>query len=578
MKTRYYKIACALTALVGFSSCSDFLEVEPQDKIVLDKFWNERADVESVVASCYSSLQSSACIKRMMIWGEARSETMDAGNNMDKDVNLENIFKANINSTNPYTSWVDFYYVINTCNTIIKYAPTVAAKDPGYTESELRATIAEVSALRDLCYFYLIRTFRDVPYSTEPYLDDDQTMDLPATPFNEVLDKLIADLESVKDDAVHYYPKTQPLYQTGRITSTAINAMLCEMYLWKQDYQKCIDYADVVINDMKEQAEKERQESGFNAAAVDAEMEGYPLLANRYSNSQKTFGYNYYQLFGKGNSSESIFELTFMRDDDNMPSNGAVDEFYGNSKNMMGFISASSYVGGDIAQKQYNVFANRLDSRYYYAVNNSTGSTYSLTKYAWQNCQIAAEGNNAASATVETGWIGMYIEGKCKANWIIYRLADIMLMKAEALTQLMGESADTGLSDADKSYRDQAFRLVTVLNKRALCQYPRKDTLDPTAYATKAAIENLVYDERRRELMYEGKRWYDLVRRARREGKTDYLKSESCNKYSSNKQLVESKLTRMDAIYWPYNYDELKVNKNLHQNPAFGSGLNDSYE
>ena len=97
-------------------------------------------------------------------------------------------------------------------------------------------------------------------------------------------------------------------------------------------------------------------------------------------------------------------------------------------------------------------------------------------------------------------------------------------------------------------------------------------------YKTKSDIENLVLNERRRELMFEGKRWYDLVRRARRDGKTDYLKSESCNKYSSNKQLVESKLTRMDAIYWPYNYDELKVNKNLKQNPAFGSGLNDSYE
>ncbi len=577
MKTKYYKIACALTALVGLSSCSDFLEVEPQDKIVLGKFWNERADVESVVASCYSSLQSSAVIKRMMIWGEARSETMDAGNNMDQDVNLENIFKANINSTNPYTTWVDFYYVINTCNTVIKYAPLVAAKDPGYTESELRASIAEVSALRDLCYFYLIRTFRDVPYTTEPYLDDDQKMDLPATPFNEVLDKLIADLERVKDDAVHYYPKTQPLYQTGRITSTAINAMLCEMYLWKQDYQKCIDYADAVIADMKEQEEKRRQESGFNTSAVDTELEGYPLLANRYSNSQKSFGSNYYEMFGQGNSSESIFELTFKKNEDNMLSNGAVDVFYGNATDVMGYASASSYIGGDIAQKQYKVFANQLDSRYYYALNSS-GSTYSLAKYACNDVQITAEGSNAASAEVKPSWNGLYTKGKCKANWIVYRLADIMLMKAEALTQLMSETADAGLSDADKSYRDQAFRLVTVLNKRALCQYPRKDTLDPTAYATKIAIENLVYDERRRELIYEGKRWYDLVRRARRDGNTDYLKSESCNKYSSNKQLVESKLTRMDAIYWPYNYDELKVNKNLHQNPAFGSGLNDSYE
>jgi hypothetical protein len=34
----------------------------------------------------------------------------------------------------------------------------------------------------------------------------------------------------------------------------------------------------------------------------------------------------------------------------------------------------------------------------------------------------------------------------------------------------------------------------------------------------------------------------------------------------------------MDAIYWPYNLNELKVNPNLKQNPAFGSGENQSYK
>ena len=38
-------------------SCSDFLEITPQETIVLDKFWNEEADVENIVAGCYSALQ-----------------------------------------------------------------------------------------------------------------------------------------------------------------------------------------------------------------------------------------------------------------------------------------------------------------------------------------------------------------------------------------------------------------------------------------------------------------------------------------------------------------------------------------
>ena len=48
-------IKLALIGLLGacsLTSCSDFLEIEPLELIVLDKFWNEEADVENVVAGC----------------------------------------------------------------------------------------------------------------------------------------------------------------------------------------------------------------------------------------------------------------------------------------------------------------------------------------------------------------------------------------------------------------------------------------------------------------------------------------------------------------------------------------------
>ena len=49
-------------------------------------------------------------------------------------------------------------------------------------------------------------------------------------------------------------------------------------------------------------------------------------------------------------------------------------------------------------------------------------------------------------------------------------------------------------------------------------------------------------------------------------------------KGSDNASVTQSKLAKMDAIFWPYHKAELKVNPNLTQNPAFGSGENDSYE
>ena len=269
MKKIHYYILGALCAVFGVSSCSDFLEIEPLNEIIFEKFWNEKADVDAVIAGCYSGLQEEAVIKRMMVWGEFRSDNIGAGSNVSNDGNLEKILMENIDAKNSYTKWKDFYTVINRCNTVIKYAPGVAAEDPAYTESELQANIAEMVAIRSLCYFYLIRAFRDVPYSTVAYIDEDQPMDLPATKFDDVLDSLITSLEGVKDYAVKRYPVTKPLYQTGRITQDAIHSLLCELYLWKKDYRSCIRYADLVIESKKKIAEENRQLRRRNAELKD---------------------------------------------------------------------------------------------------------------------------------------------------------------------------------------------------------------------------------------------------------------------------------------------------------------------
>ena len=201
MKRIHYYIICAFSAICGFSSCSDFLEIKPQNEIILEDFWNEKADVEAVIAGCYAAMQEEAVIKRMMVWGEFRSDNIGPGSNVQSDGSLEKLLKENIDAKNNYTTWKDFYNIINRCNTVIKYAPGVSAADPSYTESELQANIAEMVALRSLSYFYLIRAFRDVPFSRVAYIDDSQTMDLPATKFDNVLDSLIDDLESVQNSA-----------------------------------------------------------------------------------------------------------------------------------------------------------------------------------------------------------------------------------------------------------------------------------------------------------------------------------------------------------------------------------------
>ena len=569
---RHYNIknilSAAVISMLTLTACGDFLEIEPRNEIILEQFWNEKKDVDNIIAGCYSGMQSDNVISRMMAWGEFRSENVNTtGTAQMNNLDLHRLLVENINASNGYTGWDGFYSVINRCNTVIFYAPSVADKDPSYTESELRATIAEASAIRDLCYFYLIRTFRDVPYTTEPYLDDDQVMDIPATPFNEVLDMLIADLERVQNNAVRRYPEASQNYQTGRITQDAIHAMLCEMYLWKKDYANCVRYADLVIEAYQNYA-KEKEGQLLND--MQTRFNGFPLLRDNYSTSQ--YGSAYDKIFGTGNSAESIFELSFVNDDNRM-TNWAVCNFYGFGKNHIYFVKPSDYVGLDQINSAFAVFTNKYDARAYEALYQVSATSATIGKYVWRDATISFE-QNASTASVSRTMT--YADEKNHSNWIIYRLTDIMLLKAEALTQMMTD----GESEANTQLQERAFNLVNAVNKRSLCRATLgdKDTLHLADFSTKALMEELVMKERHREFLFEGKRWYDLVRRSLRDGNTLYLRTAVAQKGLENASIANSKLTRMEAIFWPYNIEEIKVNKNLVQNPAFGSGEDSSIE
>ena len=95
------------------------------------------------------------------------------------------------------------------------------------------------------------------------------------------------------------------------------------------------------------------------------------------------------------------------------------------------------------------------------------------------------------------------------------------------------------------------------------------DTLDFETYNTKRAMEDLVLIERQRELMFEGKRWFDLVRLARREGNTDRLLELVLRKYTENQSVIKTKLKDLNSMYMPINENELKANKKLVQNPFY---------
>jgi len=540
------------------SSCDDFLSIEPQNEIVLENYWTEEADVTNVLNACYAQLETSDCISRMVVWGELRSDDMTTGSGTPNDV--QQILKENILETNSYTKWDAFYKAINYCNTVIYYAPGVNKIDPNFTDSELRATIAEAKTLRALSYFYLIRAFRDVPYITHPSNDDNQEYQVAATKFDVVLDSLIADVESVKNDALSSYGE-DAVENKCRITRWACYSLLADMYLWKGDWNKVIENCDLVIDHKIAEYEKEYEE---NPTIMTTELYGkFPLISEATQNSNYA-GKTYGEIFGDGLSFESIFELNFRSNQSVM--NSTIGSLYGSSSTRNGQLCAPSYLYTD-ASAGLNDYFKKTDCRYLENMVERDNKIY-ITKYVNQDVSFRTSTTTGGTPTVTAN-----VRSENDANWIIYRLTDIMLMRAEASVKLAGEvpEGETLTEEQTKNYRDAFSHVIAVwkrANNKRVASTP--DTLKFEDYSMSSrAMEDLVLDERQRELMFEGKRWFDLVRISRRDGENSRMISKVLPKFQENTSAIRIKLSTQDILYWPYNREETKQNPLLVQNPAY---------
>ena len=547
--------------LFTLSGCSDYLEILPLNEVVLENYWTKKQDVTSVLNSCYESLASQKSLERIAIWGEMRSENIVQGGSID--IKYAEILKENILPTNELTDWASLYTTINRCNTVLWYAENVQKLDPNYTEAQMRANKAEATFIRDLCYFYLIRTFRDVPMQFQPSIDDtgidnSGSYAIEATPMKEALKKLTDDLEAVKDDAVLRYVDDSRMTNSrassaayencAKVTRVAIYSLLADIYLWRGEYEKAIACCDYVIDFKKKQYEERVANVGqlgdiflFN---------GIPMIRESLVNS-KQCGNAYTEIFGDGFSFESIFELGYYY---NAERNDFVSNFYGNRDNTIGRFSAPEDYYQNVTSGNNDYFAKN-DCRVYENITESNGK-FAIAKYV--NSSISLENDNITD--IKSLRLSPNRRSSNNANWIFYRLSDVMLIKAEACIM------------KDNPEFQTAFTLINSINKRArnYTESVKSDTLAFSTYSSsREDMEKLLFMERKREFMFEGKRWFDLVRKSIRDNSTRYLANEATQKQKENAVAIKIQLADPNAMYWPYNREELKKNNKLKQNSAY---------
>ena len=313
--------ALLLGTAVSFSSCNDWLELKPESSMPADEYWQSESDVKAAMTGIYAEVRSSALTR--FIQSEMMADAMISGLT-STEAAFTQIKEGNITSTNTYCQWTSYYKAINQCNMLLDYADKALQADPSFTVKQCEIYKAQARVIRAWMYFYLIRLWKDVPYVTEAYYNDEKARDCAVSSQMEILNALIADLEAVRKEGYLplSYSNTSEAANKGQATMYFLYVLLADMYRMQgayatdqatqiSAYQNCVTLCNSVIESgqfalvpvYKTTAENT---TGLSDILLDAQTHADSCF---YVLDQTSVQNCFNELYVKGNSAESIFEL-----------------------------------------------------------------------------------------------------------------------------------------------------------------------------------------------------------------------------------------------------------------------------
>ena len=521
MKTIYrtFHSLCGLCLIGALCvSCSDFLDEHTPQGVLSDEQVKTSENAEAMAISAYAIFTSSEDINSSYsMWNfDVRSDDAYKGGSgtSDGDVFHQLEVQQGVLTTNWNINdmWVRLYNSISRVNTAIALLNT---SDYGMRQQRL----AEMKFLRAYAHFLLKRLYKNIPFVVNESLTYDDYNNLSNRTYtnDQGWQLIIDDLM----EAYNTLPETQA--EKGRPTKAAAAAFLAKVYLYKAYHQDDAN-SNKVTSIEKTDLDKVIEFTAPNLYA------NYGLEDDLHNNFRPEEQYE--------NGKESLWAIQYSRNDGStygnlnwsyglIPPNipGATDggcDFYKPSQNLV-----NAYRTGadglplldNFNQKDYDKANDNADPRLFLTVG-IPGLPYMFNKnYMMEESSIWSRSNGlygynvSLKQNVDPALIGQYlIKGSYWAssmNRIVFRFADVLLMRAEAYAQL-GQA-------------DEAVKLVNQVRTRA-AQSTQMIGNYPSLYGVKFYVTNykgsyskeqaikIVKMERRLELGMECERFFDLVR------------------------------------------------------------------
>lgn len=451
MNKIYIKSLCVILL---FGSCNKTLDIAPVSSISSTSFFKTESDVKGANYGMYIKLRNETSFNSFAL-GELRGETVTSGlaGTGGYDRYYQNTVDANI--ATPLITWTGYYSIVNAANLIIKYAPGASFS----SEVNRNDFLAQAYAMRAYVYFLMARTWGELPIRTEPLEDYNfEAVQIPKSSQADVFALIKSDI----DKALQLFPANT--FPTGRNlwSRPATNALKADVYLWTA---KRMGGGNADLT------------TALNAcsAVQTADVTLLPTFST-------IFDYN-----NKGNK-EVLMAVNYMAVE-------AVDNYFFN-----GWLSVTTaYVAttdpaGKAAVGQLggnNIWSPSALVRSQFATNDQRRNATFIEVY---NINSTTGAKTLFGSVINKG-DGTVISGTryFADDIILYRYADVLLLKAEAKNGL-GQDPSAEINLVRQRAYGTAFSSHTFQN------------------GTKEANDASILQERLFELAYEGKRWWDLVR------------------------------------------------------------------